>query len=164
MTLLLNVASRKRRKQIPASTKRILSLLFYVYFLSFLQMTVMWPKHQQEKFTQWECKWHSSGCFGYGELPKLPLEIAQAAFPPMGLNEISCIVLQPSSFLFGTNYDKPQIVLHWNHRAETALTYWYSEQQWWLIFNLQKVIKILYLRVCFLFTGDFITVWWQRNH
>lgn len=54
----------------------------------------------------------------------------------------------------GTNYDKPQIVLHWNHRTETALTYWYSEKQWWLIFNLEKVIKILYLRVCFLFTGE----------
>lgn len=32
MTLLLNMISRKRAKQIPASTKRILSLLFYVYF------------------------------------------------------------------------------------------------------------------------------------
>lgn len=32
MTLLLNVTSTKREKQIPASTKSILSLLFYVYF------------------------------------------------------------------------------------------------------------------------------------
>lgn len=79
------------------------SFILYT-FLSFLQMTVMWPKYQQEKFTQRECKWHSSDCFGYGELPKLPLEIAQAAFPLMGLNEISCIVLQPSSFLFGCKY------------------------------------------------------------
>lgn len=95
---------QKERNRSQLLPKVFYPFYFMYIFLSFLQMTVMWPKHQQEKFTHWECKWHSSDCFGYGELPKLPLEIAQAAFPPMGLNEISCIVLQPSSFLFGCKY------------------------------------------------------------
>lgn len=74
------------------------------FFEFFLQMTAMWPKHQQEKLTQRDSKWPSSDCFGYGELPKLPLERAQAAFLRMGLNEISCIVLQPSTFLAGCKH------------------------------------------------------------